>query len=341
MTDADSLEGLPLPRQRGGRALLVQAPPGTANQTEDTISLTLLKAVQVLAVEGRTILTTDEPASAPASSSRGLQRQMVTLMITPKQAELLQLAQKFGSISLAMRNPLDSETPAAGETLLSQVSEFFRRRAAAAAAPAPVVATPVPGPAPRVEPPAARPPPATKPAPAPTWTMTFIRGGTTSDESFPDSSKARASTMNTHILDFHASGHGSRGGFDPHPLWPILILLTVALAALAQSPPPSETPWSSDKGMSVMMGQSAVVHAPWPVKRVAMTDIRVADVKGLSAQRLLVISKAIGTTDLTIWNEKEEMLRMQVEVTADVEWLRRELVRGCHNRRWRCGSRTT
>ncbi len=133
--------------------------------------------------------------------------------------------------------------------------------------------------------------------------------------------------MNTHILDFHASGHGSRGGFDPHPLWPILILLTVALAALAQSPPPSETPWSSDKGMSVMMGQSAVVHAPWPVKRVAMTDIRVADVKGLSAQRLLVISKAIGTTDLTIWNEKEEMLRMQVEVTADVEWLRRELAR--------------
>ncbi len=119
----------------------------------------------MLAVEGRTILTTDEPASAPASSSRGLQRQMVTLMITPKQAELLQLAQKFGSISLAMRNPLDSETPAAGETLLSQLSEFFRRRAAAAAAPAPVVATPVPGPAPRVEPPAARPPPATKPAP--------------------------------------------------------------------------------------------------------------------------------------------------------------------------------
>ena len=34
---------------------------------------------------------------------------MITLLVTPKQAELLQLATKFGSVSLAMRNPRDNK----------------------------------------------------------------------------------------------------------------------------------------------------------------------------------------------------------------------------------------
>jgi hypothetical protein len=34
---------------------------------------------------------------------------MVTLLVTPKQAEILQLATKFGSVSLSMRNPRDSK----------------------------------------------------------------------------------------------------------------------------------------------------------------------------------------------------------------------------------------
>jgi pilus assembly protein CpaB len=183
LADADALENLLYPGSVVDVLFSFKAPSGSTNQADETISLTLLKAVQVLAVEGRTILSTDEPAAPPLSSPRGLQRQMVTLMVTPKQAELLQLAQKFGAVSLAMRNPMDNQTPAVGEAMLSQLSEFFNRRTTSPAA-APVVAAPI---LQAQESP--RKPAASQPATAPAWSMTVIRGGALSVQDFPSTTK--------------------------------------------------------------------------------------------------------------------------------------------------------
>ncbi len=103
-------------------------------------------------------------------------------------------------------------------------------------------------------------------------------------------------------------------------------MMSIALAAMAESPS-DELPWPCDKGLSVMTGHSVVVRAPWPVARVSVSDPKVADVRGLTPDRIMVMGKSIGTTDLMIWNDKEEMRRVPVGVSADIEWLQLELAR--------------
>lgn len=81
-------------------------------QPSDVVSLTLLRAIQVLGVEGQTVVT-QEPAEKKESkvaegARQRSKRVIVTLMVTPGQAQLLQLGMEHGTLSLAMRNPLDT-----------------------------------------------------------------------------------------------------------------------------------------------------------------------------------------------------------------------------------------
>lgn len=75
-------------------------------------SRTLLQNVGVLAVEDRTVFSTEEQkpdgdarVAAPRQASRTL---MVTLMLDPQQARELQASRDLGDLALAMRNPLDA-----------------------------------------------------------------------------------------------------------------------------------------------------------------------------------------------------------------------------------------
>ena len=86
------------------------------------ISTTLLQGIQVLAVENATVVSTKEEketsaANANYSSNKQL---MITLMVNSKQAEALQLAMEYGSISIAMRNPLDRYAVETDTTVLSE-----------------------------------------------------------------------------------------------------------------------------------------------------------------------------------------------------------------------------
>jgi Flp pilus assembly protein CpaB len=87
------------------------------------ISTTLIPGVQVLAVENISIVSKEEERekSALAGVRSGSRRLTVTLMVNPKQAEALQLAVSNGSISLAMRNPLDKRPVDEEPTVLSEV----------------------------------------------------------------------------------------------------------------------------------------------------------------------------------------------------------------------------
>ncbi len=175
LSDYEAMEGLLYPGGVVDVLFSFRAPPGSRSQSEETISTTLLKAVQVLAIEGRTILSTVESAAAPAAGAmHGGRKQIVTLMVTPKQAELLQLAQEHGAISLALRNPLEPVVEASEEEVRSRLSEFFRRRAVEPASPASTPAS-------------ASAAGAAKPAPttAAQWNVTFIRGGASETQSFP------------------------------------------------------------------------------------------------------------------------------------------------------------
>jgi pilus assembly protein CpaB len=108
---------------------------------------TLLQNVQVIAVEDRTIVSAERTQVESTVMPKEIGRKcLVTLMVDPEQARLLQAAQRDGTVSLAMRNPLDTTRPI--EAASDEHSE----------APAPVSAT--------VSPPAPR-----------TWEMTIIRDG--------------------------------------------------------------------------------------------------------------------------------------------------------------------
>jgi Flp pilus assembly protein CpaB len=73
------------------------------------ISRTLLENVSVLALGSHTILSEDADAKTEGASARGSNaRQLVTLLLDSKQAATLQLAMDHGTISLALRNPVDA-----------------------------------------------------------------------------------------------------------------------------------------------------------------------------------------------------------------------------------------
>jgi Flp pilus assembly protein CpaB len=89
------------------------------------ISTTLLHGIQVLAVEGVSVVS--EKAGPGGEEEGGILKQRsssqyltITLMVDPKQAEALQLARMYGNISLAMRNPLDKYAVDTDATVLSE-----------------------------------------------------------------------------------------------------------------------------------------------------------------------------------------------------------------------------
>jgi len=81
------------------------------------MSTTLLRGIQVLAIQDESVVSTP----AVKSDSRGSEGQLtVTLMVDTRQAEALQLAMDSGKISLAMRNPTDQKTVDTEGMILNQ-----------------------------------------------------------------------------------------------------------------------------------------------------------------------------------------------------------------------------
>jgi Flp pilus assembly protein CpaB len=78
----------------------------------DATARTLLQNIQVIAVEDRTIVSAEKGKQESATVQKELGRKsLVTLMVDPEQARLLQAAQRDGTVSLTMRNPLDTTRP--------------------------------------------------------------------------------------------------------------------------------------------------------------------------------------------------------------------------------------
>jgi pilus assembly protein CpaB len=84
-------------------------------------STTMLRGIQVIAVEGVSVISNtdveEESGTKKRSTSRGT---LVTLLVDTKQAEALTIAIENGNISLSIRNPLDKEIFEFEGTVLSQ-----------------------------------------------------------------------------------------------------------------------------------------------------------------------------------------------------------------------------
>lgn len=105
------------------------------------------------------------------------------------------------------------------------------------------------------------------------------------------------------------------------------LVMVAGLVGIGSGKEPSQPGENEVRTLSVEPGQSMVLHSPWPVKRVSLTDTDIADVKTLTADQLLVIGKKAGMTDLMLWSEREEFWRAQIIVQIDRSALQAELMR--------------
>jgi pilus assembly protein CpaB len=114
LSNAASLGGLLYPGARLDVLASFSVPSGGAGRA---VSITLLQNVEVLAVEGDTIGSGSPSAGQVAPKAQGApapappQNMRITLLLTPQQAEALQVAGSYGNLSLALRNPHDAAEP--------------------------------------------------------------------------------------------------------------------------------------------------------------------------------------------------------------------------------------
>jgi pilus assembly protein CpaB len=157
------------------------------------LSSALLQGIEVLAVEGETV-GSDHPldqasAKVQGKIASGAQSLRVTVLVTPKQAEALQLAMIYGNISLAMRNPKDTSSNGLEVTLLNE-GQMGPMGSWVPFAPLPTPTTPVVAP----PPPTPAEPAATSPRPGASvfdkpstglWDVTILRGSASESRSYP------------------------------------------------------------------------------------------------------------------------------------------------------------
>ncbi|HYE62914.1 MAG TPA: Flp pilus assembly protein CpaB [Phycisphaerales bacterium] len=174
---------------------------------QGVLSKTLLRNITVLAIDNRTMaspLDEEQPKNIDAN------RRKVTLLVSPEQAEKLRLAMDFGSISLALRGPTDTAEDSSRVTRLEDIGlppellEGDSKMLAVRDVPQqPMAATPAqaPTPAPGTLPAGvfaltSEPQRPAVPAPReepeeeieyelPMWVTTVLRGGASSQNSFP------------------------------------------------------------------------------------------------------------------------------------------------------------
>lgn len=87
------------------------------------VSTTLLQNIQVLGVQGSTVVDkhTEDEAKTESRAARNMNKSLlVTLMVDSRQAEALTLAMEHGTISLALRNPGDEAIATSEATLLAE-----------------------------------------------------------------------------------------------------------------------------------------------------------------------------------------------------------------------------
>ncbi len=78
--------------------------------------------------------------------------------------------------------------------------------------------------------------------------------------------------------------------------------------------------------ITVYLGESTIVKAPWPTIRVAVTDPKIADVKILTPNEILLQGNKLGSTDLILWGKNEsEGWQRKVCVYIDLPSLKNKL----------------
>jgi pilus assembly protein CpaC len=79
------------------------------------------------------------------------------------------------------------------------------------------------------------------------------------------------------------------------------------------------------KNLALETGQNRLLVLSEPIGRVSVADPRVADLKVITPMQLLLTSRGVGTTDLTLWNKHDEPLVLALQVTRNLDRLKAQL----------------
>jgi pilus assembly protein CpaC len=77
--------------------------------------------------------------------------------------------------------------------------------------------------------------------------------------------------------------------------------------------------------IEITVGESRMIDAPWPVKKVAVADPEIADVDASSPTRMQVRGRAIGITEIALEGDQGQLWRARLAVNADTGRLQHQL----------------
>lgn len=82
---------------------------------------------------------------------------------------------------------------------------------------------------------------------------------------------------------------------------------------------------TSDASISTFVGKSKVIQLNTPVSRIAIGDPSIADYKIVSPSELLLLGKAVGTTNLILWQKNGKSTMLDMSVSIDITPLEKAL----------------
>lgn len=81
----------------------------------------------------------------------------------------------------------------------------------------------------------------------------------------------------------------------------------------------------SIRDLVLEVGQNRLLILSEQITRVSVAEPRVADLKVITPTQLLLTAKGVGSTDLTLWNRRDEPLVLALRVGRNLEGLRKQL----------------
>jgi pilus assembly protein CpaC len=79
------------------------------------------------------------------------------------------------------------------------------------------------------------------------------------------------------------------------------------------------------RDLALEMGQNRLLVLSEAIARVSVADPKVADLKVITPTQLLLTARGVGSTDLTLWNRRDEPLVLALLVTRNLDALRKQL----------------
>lgn len=79
------------------------------------------------------------------------------------------------------------------------------------------------------------------------------------------------------------------------------------------------------KSLGLEVGQNRLLVLSEAIGRVSVADPKVADLKVITPTQLLMTARGVGTTDLTLWNKRDEPLVLALTVARNLDGLRHQL----------------